>query len=231
VVWSVGSGHAAADCDSPGSTLAGDYSGSGLPPDCSAVVVPPVSLAGPDNESHDITRPGSYQYSAAGGLGPYQWSVAGTEGQGGLSIDPTGTLTLSSQTCGSFVVTVQDRCGTAVSRTLRVESPDAGRWVRTGECGAFVPWDEYGDQYPVRTIIRSNRRYTQYPAGATDKPCSGGSVNLTYCRPPHLGCEPETDPATGQPVYLEPWPPYSWCPYYGACVYTYGKTTDEWRCP
>jgi hypothetical protein len=90
--------------------------------DCGSTTSP--TIAGPDA----VTAPGGYLYSAGGGAIPYTWSVARTQGQEGITISGNGFVTLPSGACGSFVVTVTDKCGKAATRSVRITN--AGVWVK-----------------------------------------------------------------------------------------------------
>jgi hypothetical protein len=93
----------------------------------------PLSLSGPPS----VTKPGSYQYSATGGLGDKTWSVSGT----GATIDESGMVSLSEEACGSFTVSVTDKCGRTASSACMVSNN--GHWVSQGRsCSA---WD--GDNW------------------------------------------------------------------------------------
>ena len=85
-----------------------------------------LTLSGSDA----ATSPGGYQYSVAGGLQGYAWSVSGT----GAEIDQTGYVTLDSSACGSFAVTVTDSCGVAASMDVRITNQ--GQWSIVNEIAA-----------------------------------------------------------------------------------------------
>jgi len=156
-----------------------------------------LALSGSDA----VTSPGGYQYGASGGLGPYQWAVAGT----GAVIDQTGYVTLSEEACGSFSVTVQDRCGQVKSMSARVTNN--GAWVSVTEC----------DGVPA---------YTRNP------PCQGtpltGSCTKGKCMYEWgFGCGdiPGPDPCNARGD------PDSYCKAVGYDAATScGVTVKEWKC-
>ena len=47
-----------------------------------------ITISGPIT----VTSADRHQYTATGGVGPYTWSVQGTQGQLGMAIDQNGTL-------------------------------------------------------------------------------------------------------------------------------------------
>jgi len=77
--------------------------------------------------AEEVTSPGGYQYSTSGGSGPYTWEVTGT----GASIDTSGYVTLTEGACGTFIVTVTDRCGNTDSLFPLITNN--GAWVEISD--------------------------------------------------------------------------------------------------
>ncbi len=89
------------------------------------VQVSSLAISGPDS----VTRPGGYQFSAIGNIGPVTWDIDGT----GASIDQDGYVTLDGSSCGSFTITATDSCGASSEYASRVVN--SGRWVDVPVCG------------------------------------------------------------------------------------------------
>jgi hypothetical protein len=115
-----------------------------------------ITLSG----SETVTKPGGYQYTAEGGGFQLTWTISGT----GATINQSGYVTLSSEACGSYTVTVTDECGYNDSMGVRITN--AGSWVQTGteNCGArHIPPKCYiislGDDVPQ---INGTTMYSNY---------------------------------------------------------------------
>ena len=68
------------------------------------------------------TAPGQcLEFGISGGCGQVTWQVAGSENQGGASVDSaSGCVTLAGSACGNYTVSGTDQCNNTVSRTFMV---------------------------------------------------------------------------------------------------------------
>ena len=68
------------------------------------------------------TAPGQcLEFVISGGCGQVTWQIAGSENQGGASVDSaSGCVTLAGSACGNYTVSGTDQCNNTVSRTFLV---------------------------------------------------------------------------------------------------------------
>ena len=116
----------------------------------------PLVMYGPDPAQ--ALSPGTYNFTAEGGKTPYEWSVAGTQGQGGAEITQDGVLTISDNASGAYTVTVSDQCGNSVSVTYRCTR---GIW-----CGVVTCYS--GCYGPECECISQDRKYRYMQASTSD---------------------------------------------------------------
>ena len=105
-----------------------------------------ITISGPIT----VTSAAEHQYTATGGVGPYTWSVQGTQGQLGMAIDQNGTL-WADQTlaCAAYTVTVTDSSGSTGSINIVSDAAEAVENL----CSApgFDPWHDWPLSCPMAT--------------------------------------------------------------------------------
>jgi hypothetical protein len=124
----------------------------------------PVVVSG----STAITAPGSYQYSASGGVGTLVFSASGN----GVSIDADGLLTVAEDACGMFTVYASDDCG---SGSLEGGITNTGGWEIVSNCLHWGYWT--GDTYS--TVVQPYRYTDDFCTGYR---CDGLPPPDDYCK-------------------------------------------------
>jgi len=126
--------------------------------DCDPCEITPLMTAGSNPET--ISPSSTEGLLVVDGVGPYSWTVSGTDYTLTYATTDNGVngLIAGSNACGSATVTVTDDCETVVTIFVRSTSVDSG-WVFKGYTCTMPGAPTEGDG---RTRIVGNKRQIQY---------------------------------------------------------------------